>query len=297
MPDRKRKSVMLMIGGNESEAVQLRLLLSGLVLAKYISADLDVCVPNLEYWPNSKLFSRLKKAPQFKVEVTAFGKNSNFVDEVKARIQVTNPILFIMDRSHLTQIRTNQERLLQKKLISDIHIPILLVMCQRRELRIPFLSLFVPMSGEVRASPALEWSLKFANEMHLPVDILHVTHQNKGITFDPSLIGKICDEFYHEYPHLISNFVAQGSPYSSMREKEVIRHFIHCTGLELDEIIKCGYEESRPLVVVEWKGNLSKGHAKVLKGILAQTDWPILLTRQKSNHGVHLKSLRKLRAA
>jgi hypothetical protein len=88
------------------------------------------------------------------------------------------------------------------------------------------------MSGEVKPSPALEWSIGFSNEMHLP-----------------------------------------------------------------DEIIKCGRKKARPLVVVEWKGSLQGGHAKILKGILAKTEWPILLTRQKSNYNTILKIKNEFRAA
>jgi hypothetical protein len=292
MVNRKRKIVMLMIVGSEPERVQARLISSCLALAEYISADLEIFVPNIRFWPHERMFSRFKYGPHFRISVTAMGSEASMIDEVKVEIQDKDPVLFVLDRNHLVQKHGRQDKLLHSRVLSAVSVPTLLMMCHRNELKIPFLSLFVPMSGEVESSPALEWSINFANAMHLPVDLFHVTHQQMGVTYDPSLIGEMCDQFYHEYPHLISEFVARGSPYSSMHEKKVIRHFIHCTGLELDEIVKGGRKQARPLVVVEWKGNLKRGHARVLKGILAQTDWPILLTRQKKDVGPQLKMVR-----
>lgn len=298
MADRERKLVMLIIGGSEPKQVQDRLISSCLSLVQYISSDLEVLIPDLDYWPHKNMFSNFKKRmPHFRLRVTAFGSYANMFEEVKSEIQSKNPIFLVLDRNHFVKQHTKQDKILHSKILSEVSTPILLVTCHRQKLKVPFLSLFVPMSGEVKSSPALEWSINFANEMQLPVDLLHVTHQDKWGTYDPSLIGKLCDEFYHEYPHLISEFLAQGSPYSSMREKTVIRHFIHCTGLELDEIIKSGRKETRPLVIIEWKGSLEKGHAKVLKGIVSQTDWPILLTRQRINRTIQIKSLRSFRAA
>ncbi len=297
MSERKRKVVILMIGDHESKQKRARLVSSSISLAQYISADLEVFVSSLRNWPDLNDLFRSKQLPENKITVTSIGKGTNLVDEIGFELQNKLPVFFVLDRSHLIGKRTTQDLVLSKRVLSEISVPILLMNSRRGEMKIPFLSLFVPMSGEVKISPALEWSIQFANEMHLPVDLLHVTHQFKGTTDDPSLMGKFCDEFHHEYPYLVSEFVSQGSPYSSMHEKEVIRRFIHCTGRELNEIIRCGYQQTRPLVVVEWKGNIEKGHAKVLKGILRQTDWPILLTKQMITQNRHNRILKEPHAA
>lgn len=297
MSEPKRSVVILMIEGNESKQTQERLLSSCIALAQYTSADLEVFVPDFHSWPDLNNLSRFRYTPRPKISVTAIGKDSNLVDEVKFELQKKYPLFFVLDRNHFIGKRTKQDRLLSKQVLSEISVPILLMSCQNTEMKVPFLSLFVPMSGEGRMSPALEWAIQFANVMHLPVDLLHVTHQFRGTTDDPSLMGKICDTFYHEYPYLVSEFVSQGSPYSSMHDKKVIRRFIHCTGDELIEIIKCGFQQNRPLVVVDWKGNIERGHAKILKGILRQTDWPILLTKQIPNQNRQNKILKHLRAA
>jgi hypothetical protein len=297
MFDRKRKTVMLLLEEKQSECVRERLIISCLALTHYLSADLEIFVPTLQEWPSSEVLSRFGEVPHFRVGITAFGTGSDVVDEIKSEIHFNEPALLVLERSSMVKRSTESELLLRQRILAEVAVPILLLSCRRGVLKIPFLSLFVPMSGEARASPALEWSIEFANERHLPVDLLHVTHPLEEHMDDPSLIGEIYDEFYHEYPYLISELIAQGSPYSSMSEQSVIRHFIHCTGGELEQIIKYGRLQAYPLVVIEWKGSFERGHARVLKGILAQTDWPVLLTRHRKTVSTQLKHLRKLQAA
>jgi hypothetical protein len=289
MVKQKRKIVMLMIGGNEPVEVQSRLAWSGFELARYVSADLEILVPDLQRWRKSIIWSRLRGSTKTEVRVIAYDRNQDLIEKLRSEIQAKEPLILVLDKNHIVEEDEENQRYFRQQILSEITVPILLLTCKQNELKTPFFSIFVPMSCERRTSPALEWAINFANQMHLPVDLLHVTGQVEDQIDDSSVAAKMGHEFCHEYPQLVSDVIAQGSPYTSVAKRVVIRHFMHRIGGALEEIINRGRQQVRPLVVIEWKGTLEGGHAKLLKGILARTDWPVLLTKENNTERCSLK--------
>jgi nucleotide-binding universal stress UspA family protein len=153
----------------------------------------------------------------------------------------------------------------------------------------PIRSLLVPMSGEVRISASLEVALRLANEVNSPVDLIHVTDIDAEAPGPSSPLESGSEHFYHEYPKLLDQLIAQSSPYSEMRDRLVIRSFQHGCGYVADEILKCVGEKASSLLVLEWKGSLASGRARTIKSAMARHSFPILLIREVAKQRSVLK--------
>ena len=142
----------------------------------------------------------------------------------------------------------------------------------------PISSVLVAMAGERRQSEALRLAITLGNDNGLPVDLLHVT-DNVRRDENGSMLGNISDEFQHEYPGMVQEFIAEASPFSTEKEKRCIRHFWHMRG-DVSHLIRERMGEDRgKLLVLEWKGSLRSGRAEVLRAILRHAGFPVLLVR------------------
>lgn len=291
MPNHKIKPILFILSGEESRLEQAHVISFSLGLAQRMQSPLILTVPDLRSWPESRVvrdFNQLgAETNSVLLQVMALGKASYF-KSVHHLIREAKPQLIVMERGRVAHFLSTSSRQEQLSEFGEwmMHLREPLLLLNAKEGGSTFESLFVPMSGEVRSSQALEWGIAFANQMKLPLDLIHVTRTSalpvRG-TFDLSLIGRTCDDFYHEYPFLVSEFLSQASPYSSLRERSVIREFIHCTGGELSQILSVGRRKKHRLAVIEWKGNLTRGHSSILRGILKQTHWSLVLIRERQS--------------
>jgi hypothetical protein len=143
---------------------------------------------------------------------------------------------------------------------------------------------------------ALAIALRIAYQIKMPIDLIHVTSRTCEYE-DTSLLGHLSDHFYHEYPRLVERLISEGSPFSSLRERRLIRKFWHCWGNEANEILKLSTKNISALLVLEWKGILLKGHAAILKFILSNCNQAVLLVRQASQGTSLLKVGKDFRVA
>jgi hypothetical protein len=155
-------------------------------------------------------------------------------------------------------------------------------------------SLLVPMSGERKASDALDFAIRMGNLHHLPVDILHVTNPAPTSEPDESVLGQVPDQPHHEYPGMVEELIAEAAPYSSLGDRKVIRDFCHCYGSVLNELRTRLKKERDVLIVIEWKGSFHGGHAKKFKGLLNFMRGPILLIREEEKYQSNLLIGRKV---
>jgi hypothetical protein len=192
---------------------------------------------------------------QYEIDLLMFGMNSIPVEEAYAQAW-------------------------QGLLLQIAEVPVLICPVDLNLARLPVESLLVPVSGEPRISASLEVALRLANDVKLPVDLIHVTDLESQHAGPPSALENISEHFYHEYPKVIDQLIAQSSPYSGMRDKLVIRGFQHGSGCIADQILKCVQERTSCLLVLEWKGSLASGRASTIKSAMAHHSFPILLVRE-----------------
>lgn len=166
------------------------------------------------------------------------------------------------------------------KLLERCRRPILILPPEHELRGEGFGSFFVPMSGEMRSNAALDWAIRRGNELKVPVDIFHVTEAIEKCGCDPSIVGHVSDEFHHEYPRLVEEFINEASPFTSGKEKLVIREFFHCSGDPLKLLSAQIRKRRQDLLVLEWKGHLESGRARLVKYFIGRGDIPVLLVRQ-----------------
>jgi hypothetical protein len=97
------------------------------------------------------------------------------------------------------------------------------------------------------------------------------------------------DAFHHEYPRLIEALLAQASPFRSAHDRGCIRSFLHCRGDVCSQVARQARNTEAPLVVVDWKGKLTPGRARILKEIFETAAVPVLLARERPARASHLK--------
>lgn len=88
-------------------------------------------------------------------------------------------------------------------------------------------SILVPMSGEIRISSALSFGLKLASQIHVPIDLLHVV---KGDSKSGSSLETTGDQPHHEYRERLDRVLAEGSPFSDMKERALVRKLYDVQG-------------------------------------------------------------------
>lgn len=143
-------------------------------------------------------------------------------------------------------------------------------------------SMTVALSGETSRSHALDLALRMGDKARVPIDLIHISHTQGGIARDPSVLGTAEEEAHHEYPRMREEFIAQASPYSSGRERLWIRSFVHVCGDVVRALQRRMHGRPQSILVMEWKGNLGPGHAKVLREVLIEAKFPLLIVREES---------------
>lgn len=144
----------------------------------------------------------------------------------------------------------------------------------------PFLSIFVPISGERCWSPALTLGLKLGNLLELSVELMHIHDlaEEKGET---SILESMGDQYHHEYEKLFEELLARASPFSSIRDWQCVRRWSHLKGKVAEMISIAMLESDRKLLLFDWKGQFSHGHARIIKQVLKKAKFPIILTKQQ----------------
>jgi hypothetical protein len=166
----------------------------------------------------------------------------------------------------------------QRTALERIAKPIL-VMPSNMDLQ-RFESILVPLKRlETRLNSALSFGLRLANNLRIPLDILHVRPMVAESPEDLSSLGDLGDAFHHEYPRLLDELVAGACPYSSIRERSALRSFFQVRGDTARQIFVMLRKKRRGLLIVEWKGNFAHGHAETVKAILNTSRYPVLLIK------------------
>jgi hypothetical protein len=149
-------------------------------------------------------------------------------------------------------------------------------------------SIIVPLSGEHRLSESLTLAIQLADRVNIPVDTMHVTLPGEACSCGGDL-EKSCDEFQHEYYGKIEQWVAEGCPFASSRERFRVRDFYSCYGDVSERICSVVKKTSKRLLILEWKGFFSQGRARILKAILKSESCPIFLVRAAVSAPLRLK--------
>jgi hypothetical protein len=163
----------------------------------------------------------------------------------------------------------------QREVVERIGVPIMLVPSKAK--LGPLKSILVPMEGSPPgADSGLDFGIKLATLLKLPLDILHITSAEGD---DESLVGEFSDSFHHDYPHQMDGMIAAASPLSSARDRRVIRKFLHVRGQTKQELVRSLSRYKHGLIAVQWKGSFAPGRAELVRSVLRASPCPILLVK------------------
>jgi len=164
----------------------------------------------------------------------------------------------------------------QQRILEESLEPVLVLSASTK--LVPFESIVVPMAGTpMRMDSALSYSLQFGSRARIPLDIVHVSPRQDGR--DGSSVGQFSDEFYHEYPRRIEEMIAEASPLSSVRERTIIRGFLHVKGDLIHEIFRSIKPHKGGLLVIEWDGKFVQGRSETIKSIFSASRRPVLVVK------------------
>lgn len=288
------KTLLLAIGPDLHENERARAFRHALAIDAWLGGRLVVVLPSLDCLPTRATLVRSSRAIRRPIDLLAMRESWNGAPGVLEIASRAGADLLLLagtagwfpfeDRS--APEAGGAARPWEIELMEKAKLPILLLPeGAYHRTAPPYRSILVPMSAERRLSQALEWAIDFGNDVHLPVDVIHVSLRGRRADTDtpvaPSL-GEPGDQGHREYPGQLEEFIAKACPYHSIREKQVIRDFIHRAGEPLQELTRRVATRMNALIVLEWSGELRPGRARLIKGILKDSRQPILLLRDRS---------------
>jgi len=264
-------------------------LANSLRLSSFFSSKLYFIIPAAE---SPEIETKLAQTKWAHYSTFIHKSSGNFSQDILNIIEKVNHPLVFLGTNEVSFLQENNHLTWEEEIIQNIQLPIIICPVTLNLSKKPFESLLVPMSGETRMNTALQLAIRIADQMKMPIDLMHVTTRS-GVCTDSSLVGHLSDHFYHEYPRLIDQLISKGSPFSSLRERRLIREFWHSCGDKAGEILKHTLIKKTALLVLEWKGIFLRGHAFVVKSILATCNHPILLVRESCQEDASLLKVSK----
>lgn len=177
----------------------------------------------------------------------------------------------------------------KRRLIEASPVPVLMVPSSMVLAEFDMKSVMVPLSGERHGSGAVELGVRLGNTLNVPVNLMHVTLAERVCSCGAQFLEFAGDEIHHEYEAKVDQLVAEGSPFSSPRERQSIRTFVHTYGDVTHEIVRAMKRSPKSLLIMEWKGEMARGRAKILRKVLRRIRRPIFITKPRPAPSFRLK--------
>jgi len=198
-------------------------------------------------------------------------RNKDVVQQLLAAIENFEADLVVIASSQFFGLQTQE-------LIHQSPVPVLLLPDQREW---AWDSVLVPMSGEIKQNSALEVAVSMANQLNIPVDVIHVAPSSVEAAQQCAscVVESYTDHPHHEYPGRIEEFLAEAAPFTSTRERAKIREVRLIAGDPAHEILVHSRMRDSSLIILEWHGSIKKGRAATLRHLLRQPLFPVLLIR------------------
>jgi nucleotide-binding universal stress UspA family protein len=163
-------------------------------------------------------------------------------------------------------------------------VPVVLLPTHYRE-SLPWTSMLAAGSGEPAADQALQSAIQLAAELRLTVHVVHC-HAQGGET--APVLGRYADAPHHEYSQRLRQMIQRG-----MEGCESSADCLGQTVLRQGDPASVVLDEARRLessvVALGWHGAFGAGRAPVLKRLLDQAEFPLLLVREVQRAGARLR--------
>lgn len=162
-------------------------------------------------------------------------------------------------------------------IVEQSAVPVLVTPMRYRE-RLPWTSALTPISGEFESDSALGVALRLAVALDFVIEVVHVVgggQEAAGLAAE----ARYADAPHHEYPQRLQQLVRRLLPECGAAECRRITDVSLCRGDPGEELLRIIEEHGTSLLVMGWHGRFVRGHAGVVKQLLATTECPILLVK------------------
>ena len=290
---KKFQSILVIIPPKSPKITLQRLVWNSMLLAQWIQCEAHFLADPIESQTTQTIiteFTRRHKHAPFTLVIHP--STGNATDRVLETIRKYSCSLVVLqDGAILHSIKGIDER----RLLELSPSPVLLLPMGFDFRKHPPQSFLVPLSGETKQNEALTVSLQLAVHTSSSVDFLHIMNPGEPCNCARRL-ESLGDQFHHEYGLRLEHIASEASPYSTVEERSHLRHFLQCTGFTTAEVVKTLSQLPGAILVLEWKGSLATGHAKIIKGILKETFSPILFVKTAHERKSTLRVGKNLRA-
>lgn len=156
-------------------------------------------------------------------------------------------------------------------------VPVLLLP-PRHPPELPWQSMLVAASGEAAADDALAAAARLAAALRLHVTVLHIETADAGRALPP--MSGYADELHHEVSGRMQDLVSRGLIRCTAEQAQCISEVELRSGDAAATILDEARRTASGVVALGWHGVLDEGRALVLKQLLEDSTFPLLVVRR-----------------
>jgi nucleotide-binding universal stress UspA family protein len=139
--------------------------------------------------------------------------------------------------------------------------------------------LLAPLDGTPLPDYVADTIFDFAELLHADIDLLNVAVTGKEAPSEPGSFPspKYLDHPYYDWPAWCAEFINR---LLEKRRLDVGVNVYHKGGDPVKVSLEFSEQNDDDIIVLNWRGRMSKKRAEMVKGILAETEKPVLLIRR-----------------
>ena len=274
----QRGSILVCILPDLQENLLHHYITNAASFAKQVGADVHLLNPRSIQKPLDAVIRGITPSAPQAINIVSHSAPDSWPPEaVQEALKLYSSDLIVVPSGSATADNGFGPRI-RKELLERMEVPVLVLSPLVDLATAPIDSLLVPMSGEIRISSALAFGLKLASRIHVPVDLVHVVIEGTGPGAPLETVG---DQPQHECRELLDRVLAEGSPFSDIKERAQVRSLYQVHGAPAAEILKASKRSPSCAIVAQWRGSLIRGRAQTLKDLFQENARPVFLVKAK----------------
>lgn len=139
--------------------------------------------------------------------------------------------------------------------------------------------MLAPLDGTRLPDYIIDAIFDIAELLHTDIDLLNVAASGKKSPSEPGSYPspKYLDHPYYDWPAWCSEFIHR---LLEQRQPKVELSLFHKGGDPVKVALEFAAQNNDDIIALNWRGRMSKKHAEMVKGILRETEKPVLLIRR-----------------